>query len=56
MAYEDGSSVGVPKIPDGECAPAVFLAYMLLIIFNKSLLKHSLRCSSGHETNRQKKT
>ena len=34
------------KFPDGECAPAVFLPYMLIIIFNKSLLKHSLRCSS----------
>ena len=34
------------KFPNGECAPAVFLPYMLIIIFNKSLLKHSLRCSS----------
>ena len=31
------------NFPDGECAPAVFLLYMLIIIFNKSLLKHSLK-------------
>ena len=34
------------KILDGECAPAVFPPYKLVIIFNKSLLKHSFRCSS----------
>ena len=34
------------KFPDSECTPAVFWPYMLIIIFNKSLLKHSLRCSS----------
>ena len=34
------------KFPDGECAPAIFLPYMLIIIFNKPLFKHSLRCSS----------
>ena len=34
------------KFPDGECAPAVFLPHMLIIIFDKLLLKYSLRCSS----------
>ena len=33
------------KFPDGECVPAVFLLDMLIIVFNKSLLKHSLRYS-----------
>ena len=35
------------KLFDGECAAAVFLPFMLIIIFNRSLLKHSLRCSSN---------
>ena len=48
------------KFPDAECTPTVLLPYMLIIIFKKSLLKYSLSvlqsCSSGHETNIQKKT
>ena len=26
MAYKDGSTVGVPQISDGQCAPAVFFS------------------------------
>ena len=34
------------NFPDGECTPAVFLPYMLIMIFKKSLPKYSLSCSS----------
>ena len=46
IASDDTSTVGVWKIPNGEFPPAVFLPYILIIIFNETFLKHSLKSSS----------
>ena len=45
------------KFPYGECIPAIFLPYMLIINhFSSTSLGVLQSRSSGHETNRQKKT